>query len=210
MQLRTATATLALLVALAPAAAHAQSSSTGTTGGAAMTQGSATGVNQVGEAEATHAKRTMATGALSLLSSRIALEKAKDDDLKEFARFEVAEQEGIAAVLKSMSSDADATAATGSASAKPAVPSDRELEASLDPAGKEMVEKLRAAKAGASFDRMYLTGQMQGHQQLLQIQEDYLKAGRALDHRNVAILSSGQIREHIALLKDIREDMKED
>jgi putative membrane protein len=205
MQLRTATATLALLVALAPAAAHAQSSSTGTTGGAAMTQGSATGVNQVGEAEATHAKRTMATGALSLLSSRIALEKAKDDDLKEFARFE-----GIAAVLKSMSSDADATAATGSASAKPAVPSDRELEASLDPAGKEMVEKLRAAKAGASFDRMYLTGQMQGHQQLLQIQEDYLKAGRALDHRNVAILSSGQIREHIALLKDIREDMKED
>src|SRR5215468_3503413 len=49
-------------------------------------------------------RETSAIGALSLAVSRIAKEKAETDDLKEFAQLEVAEQETLADVLKSLRS----------------------------------------------------------------------------------------------------------
>jgi len=209
MQFRTATAGLVLMLALAPATVFAQGTGAAGTGGTATPQAAASaGTTQAGDAEATHDQRTLSLGALSLLSSRIALEKAKDDDVKEFARFEVAEQETIAAVLKGMR-EPETTAAAGSASLKPPSPSDADVEAMLDSSGKEQVEKLRAAKAGDAFDKAYLKGQLQAHQQLLQTQEDYLKTGRDRGHRTVAMLAAGQIREHMALLKDIGEDDKD-
>ena len=37
-----------------------------------------------------------------------------------------------------------------------------------------MVEKLRSAQAGAAFDQDYVKGQLDGHNKLLRIQEEYL------------------------------------
>ncbi len=56
----------------------------------------------MGEAEARHAADTLAAGSASLAASRVALNKATDPHVKQFARMEVAEQETIADVLKAM------------------------------------------------------------------------------------------------------------
>jgi putative membrane protein len=50
-------------------------------------------------------------------------------------------------------------------------------QAMLDPAGKEMITKLKAMK-GADFDKAYLMGQLDGHKKLLMIQEDTSRSAR--------------------------------
>lgn len=90
----------------------------------------------MGEAEMKHAKETGMVGSLSLATSRVAEGKASDAMVKKFAAFEVAEQETIADVLMSMKADP--------ASAEGALkkPSEAEVEAMIDPAGKEALAKL--------------------------------------------------------------------
>jgi putative membrane protein len=72
-----------------------------------------------------------------------------------------------------------------------------------------MMQSLQQAKAGADFDRMYIQGQIQGHQELLQIQERYLQANsRNREHVNVAKLARGHIKEHLAMLQDIQKELR--
>jgi putative membrane protein len=71
-----------------------------------------------------------------------------------------------------------------------------------------MVQKLQQA-SGAEFDRMYLQGQIQGHRDLLQVQERYLQSNaQNREHMNLAKMARTQIREHIALLEDMQKSMK--
>src|SRR4051812_12329048 len=58
--------------------------------------------NRIGSSEERHIMDTMSAGSMSLLASRAAVKKVRNDDVKEFAEFEVAEQETIADVLMSM------------------------------------------------------------------------------------------------------------
>ncbi len=95
------------------------------------------------DAEKKHAEMTKMTGALSLATSRVALMNASGEMLKMFAKFEVAEQETIADILMSMTVDKVEGALK--------VPTDAEVEAMLDPAGKDMVTKLRGMKAPTSI-----------------------------------------------------------
>jgi putative membrane protein len=78
----------------------------------------------------------------------------------------------------------------------------------MDQKAQEMVRKLQQAKAGAEFDRDYVQGQIMGHRELLDIQEDYLKSGKNREHVNVAKLARGQIKEHLALLQDIETELR--
>ncbi len=154
----------------------------------------------MGEAEARHAADTSTVGLMSLETSRIALKKAQHPKVKEFAQFEVAEQETIADVLKSMRDQS--TPASGQVKA----PSAEVTQTNLDAKGKQMVEKLQKAEA-AAFDREYVQGQIQGHEQLLQIQETYLKSGKDRENLNVTKLMRGQIKEHLALLQDLEKQL---
>ena len=61
---------------------------------------------------------TMAVGSMSLVASRVALSKVQDEDVKQFATFEVAEQETIADVLTSMMDPSKATGTRAVNSAK--------------------------------------------------------------------------------------------
>jgi len=151
-------------------------------------------------AEMDYIQHTMAIGSLSLAVSRIAEQKARFPRLKEFAQFEVAEQETVADVLKSLQNPGPVTGAV-----KP--PSEAELEEHLDPSGRDALQKMRAAQVGATFDRDYLDAQTEGHEQLLRIQEDYLKSARNLDSVNVAKLARGMIKEHLQLLANIKSEM---
>ncbi|ACL55132.1 DUF4142 domain-containing protein [Methylobacterium nodulans] len=158
---------------------------------------------RMGEAEAKHAADTLAAGSLALAASRIALKKAKDDDVKQFAQFEVAEQETIADVLKAMRDPS--TPASGQVKA----PSEPEVTGQIDSRGKATLDKLEQAKAGPAFDAEYIKGQIEGHQSLLKIQEDYLATGKDRENLGAAKLARGMIKEHLALLSDIKKDLKE-
>jgi putative membrane protein len=176
------------------------------------------GMNQVGQVEMDHMLRTMRAGTMSLETSKIAEGKAQHPRVKQFAAFETAEQQTISEVLKSMQdtmSTASTEAAsrgsstattTGSTAAQAgAIPA---VVPGMDQKAQEMVRKLQQAKAGAEFDRDYVQGQIMGHRELLDIQEDYLKSGKNREHVNVAKLARGQIKEHLALLQDIETELR--
>jgi putative membrane protein len=180
-----------VLVALAAAVGHpsfAQTQSDPTPGGDAG-------------ADEQYIQETSAAGSFSLAASRLAQEKAQTDDLKEFAQLEVAEQEILANVLKSLRDPSGLIDGT----VKP--PSDTELEQHLDRRGREGLEKMRAAPAGTEFDREYLAAQATGHLELLRIQETYLNSGRNRDFINVAKLARGMVKEHLQLLADIESEI---
>jgi putative membrane protein len=152
---------------------------------------------QMSQADMQHLQQTLMVGSVALQTSEIALQKAEDDEVKQFARFEADEQKGLAEVLRSMMEPAG----TASAQGAPAQPQ-------MDQKHAQMVQKLQQAKAGEEFDKMYVDGQIEGHQELLQIQEAYLKSNpRSREHMNVAKLARGHIKEHIAVLQDLKDDL---
>ncbi len=145
-----------------------------------------------------HIKDTLTIGSLSLMLSRIALPKINNSQLKQFAQFEIAEQETVADVLNAIRTNA---APNGSVP----TPSDADVMKNLDEAGKATIEKMRGLRAGAEFDREYHRQEVEGHQKLLEIQEAYLKAPDDLDATNAAKLARGMIKEHLALLEDMQK-----
>ena len=149
------------------------------------------------DAQKKHVMDTLAAGSLSLALSRIALTKVKHPMLKQFAGFEVAEQETIANILKQMQMPG------GIPSSAVIPPTETEVASNLDATGKTVVEKMQAMKAGPAFDRDYIKAQVDGHKLLLDIQEAYLKAPDNADETHVAMLAKGMIREHLALLGDL-------
>lgn len=144
--------------------------------------------HQMGEAETKHLQQTLATGSVALETSRIAREKAQNADVKQFAQFEIAEQETIAEILRAM-------VPQGAAAPQP------------DAKGRELLQQAQQAKAGKEFDRDYVAGQIDGHRQLLAIQEDYLKNGRNREHVAIAKLARGMIKEHLTLLETMQKEL---
>lgn len=169
-------------------------------------QGQASAPAQMGQqqsqADGQYVQQVLAAGTISLQTSNFALSKAQHPRVKQFADFEVAEQNTLSEVMHSMA-DPAATSST-STGAQQAASTAPELPQS-DAAAMERMSK---AQAGAAFDKDYVTLQLKGHQDLLAIQERYLKSnGGNRELANVAKLASGQIREHIALLQDIQKEL---
>ncbi|MBV8564240.1 MAG: DUF4142 domain-containing protein [Methylobacteriaceae bacterium] len=142
----------------------------------------------LGDVEKQHLMDTMKTGTLSLEMSKIAVQKASSAKVKEFAQLETAEQETVGDVLKAIKAAA----------------SDMAPAPELDATQTAILQKLQQAK-GTAFDREYVQGQVQGHQELLKVQETYLAAGKHLDSTNVAKLARGMIKEHLTLLQDLEK-----
>lgn len=151
----------------------------------------------VSNAAEAHMKDTLAAGSLSLVLSRIAEPKVKRPMLKQFAGFEIAEQETLADIFKGMKMPG--APPTGTVTA----PTDAELMGNLDAAGKASVEKMRAMKAGPDFDKAYIKAEIDGHRKLLEIQEVFLAKPDTVDQTNVAKLARGMIKEHLMLLTDL-------
>ena len=194
---------LAAAIVTVPALAQSSGSSSTPQAG---TSGGASGMNraggQMGQAEMQHMQQTMQLGMVALETSRIALNKARNEDLKRFANFEVQEQTTLAEVLRSMM-DPGATATTGQSVAN------TQGAMQMDAGARDMLQKLQNQQAGAEFDKAYLDGQLQGHRNLLQAQEQYLQSNpQNREHVNVARLARGQIREHIAMLETIQKTMR--
>ena len=153
------------------------------------------------DAVKTHIKDTMTVGSLSLLVSRIAQAKLKHPMGKQFADFEVAEQDGIADILKGRMTPGIRPMGTIKA------PTDAEAEGNLDAEGKAAVEKFRTLGDGPEFEKAYVQAQIDGHTKLLGIQEAYLKVADDETETAIAKLAQGRIQEHLVILGDIQKHL---
>ncbi|MBM6593416.1 DUF4142 domain-containing protein [Microvirga pudoricolor] len=157
---------------------------------------------QQSQADMQYVQQTLAAGTVSLQQSNFALAKAQHPRVKEFANFEVAEQNTLADVMRSFS-EPSSTAST-SPGARQAASTAPELPA----ADAAVMEKLSKAQPGAAFDKDYVAAQIDGHRKLLAVQETYMKnASGNREALNVAKLASGQIKEHITMLQDLQKEL---
>ncbi|MCB8822940.1 DUF4142 domain-containing protein [Microvirga rosea] len=169
-------------------------------------QGQASAPAQMGQqqsqADHQYIQQTLAAGTVALQASNFAVSKAENPRVKQFATFEVAEQNTLSEVLHSMA-DPAATASTtqGAQQAASTAPDLSQNDAAV-------MERMSKAQAGAAFDKDYVTMQLKGHQDLLAIQERYLQENSGnRELTNVAKLARGQIKEHIALLQDMQKEL---
>jgi putative membrane protein len=197
---------LAAVLVVAPALAQTSgSSSTMPSGSSGSMPMNRTG-GQMSQADMQHMQQTMQLGMVALEASRMAMNKIRNDDLKRFADFEVQEQTTLSEVLRSMM-DPGATAATGSASSQAGQSAMPAMQ--MDPSARDMMQKMQNQQAGPEFDKMYLEAQLQGHRDLLQVQERYLQSNpQNREHMNIAKMARGHIREHIAMLEDMQKTMR--
>jgi putative membrane protein len=127
-------------------------------------------------------QRILAASTFSLTSSEMALQKAQAAPVKAFAQFEANEQRATMQAMKL---------------AGVAIPS----EVPMDAQKMQMAQQLRALD-GTQFDRMYVQGQVTGHQELLQLHQTLLTSGTR-EEQIIATLSVASIQQHIAMLQAI-------
>ncbi|WP_201859538.1 DUF4142 domain-containing protein [Microvirga soli] len=154
------------------------------------------------QADRQYIQQALALGTVSLQQSNFALSKAQNPRVKQFAEFEVGEQNLLAEIMHSFA-DPNATAST-TRGAQAAASTAPELPAK----DAQAMERLSKAEAGAAFDKDYVALQIQGHQELLKLQESYLKQGSGnRETTNVAKLARGQIQEHLTMLQDMQKEL---
>ncbi len=129
---------------------------------------------------------------LSLASSKIAVDRARKADAREFAGFELTEAIAVTTVLKQLGTK---------------VPSmDEKAQATLD--------KIRAAPPGAAFDRAYIDAQYENHVFLRDLATAYL--GNApqnpddmaeMQGRHLATLALATFKEHVLITHRIAHEL---
>jgi putative membrane protein len=118
-------------------------------------------------------------GGFSLQTSQLAMERARNKRLRDFAQLEANEQIAVAAAMG---------ATPGS------VP--------LRPDHAAMLQEL-AAMSGSRFDTMYLQGQIAGHRELLALNEPIARGGSGGREQAVALISVPAIQTHLYMLQGI-------
>jgi putative membrane protein len=168
--------------------------------GAAGGSPAAVAGQQQTQADRDYVTQTLAAGTVSLQASNFAVTKAQHPRVKHFSEFEIGEQNTLADVLHSFA-EPSTTASTGAAQAASTAPV-------LSQQASAMMEKLSRAQPGSAFDRDYIAGQIQGHQELLSIQERYVQGGSPNSElTTIARLAQNSIREHLTLLQQIQGEL---
>ena len=156
---------------------------------------------QQSQADRQYIQQALALSTVSLQQSNFALSKAQDPRVKQFAEFEIGEQNNLTDILHSFA-DPAATAST-SAGAKASASTAPELSQE----DSATMERLSKAQPGAAVDREYVAMQIQGHQKLLKLQETYLQNSGSREMTNIAKLARGQIKEHLAMLEVMQKEL---
>lgn len=138
-------------------------------------------------------RMTLMVGALAKQASELAAQKAANPKVKQFAGFEVSEQTALAQALTGQQSP-------------PAPPLGDKHAASLT--------SLQGV-SGADFDKAYIKAQIEGHAELLGIQDAFLLGkGQdtasllASDTARMATLAKAVIQMHMAMLKDLNDTVR--
>jgi predicted outer membrane protein len=144
----------------------------------------------------------LALSTVSLQQSNFAHSKAQNPRVKQFAEFEIAEQNLLTDIMHSFA-DPNATASTTQGAQQSAATAPE-----LPQKDAQAMERLSKAEPGAAFDKDYVALQIEGHQQLLKLQESHLQqASGNREMANLAKLARGQIKEHLALLQDMQKEL---
>ena len=123
---------------------------------------------------------------LSLVTSQIAVNKATNKYAKEFAGFELEEAKAVTSVLKDLGTPVPAMNAKAQAT----------------------LTKIKTA-TGAAFDKAYIQAQLDNHEFLRDLAQNYLKnsVGKTSpaesQTRHLATLALAVFKEHVALTKQI-------
>jgi putative membrane protein len=150
--------------------------------------------------EAVFVAEAISLTSLSLLTSQLAEQRNDVPKLKRFADLEVAEQSNFIPVLLQFRDRARSDHSSTS------IPADQ-LEGNLNSRARRTFVDMRGMTAGSNFSRTYFLLQSNIHQQLLNLEERYLKSGTELGLINIVKLSDVLMREHLALLLEIKTDM---
>ena len=123
---------------------------------------------------------------LSAKASRLAVDKASDPKIKQFANFELREAVAVTAIIEGLNTS---------------VPP-------MDYSGRDLLEKLQTAE-GTDFDKTYIAAELANHEFLRDLTESYLSnanghADMAERHgRDLASLALTAFKEHVVLSKGI-------
>ena len=139
-----------------------------------------------GEAAEKYLQKTLQIGALALATSKIAQEKATNAWVKRFANYETSEQEGIANVFSTLGGEPPAQAT------------------------EDRLSKVRDLRglSGERFEESYLQDQHDGHEQLLHIQDEFIKTGDEPMIADMAKLIRNRVEEHLNLIAAIRGELR--
>jgi putative membrane protein len=137
--------------------------------------------------DADYVTQTLTVGTLALRTSEIGAQKAQNAAVKEFATLEVAEQQTIATVLS----------ATEAGKTPPELPP--EMQARVD--------ELNTMEAGPEFDMAYVNGQIEGHQQLLEIQQRLSGNTDPTVEVITAKLAEQAVMSHLAFLNHLQGEL---
>ena len=122
-------------------------------------------------------------GDFATATSELAVSKATHPSVKAFANLEIAEQ---AATARAFGSQPGA--------------------AGLTEAHAAMLAQLEAAE-GAEFDMMYIEGQITGHEELLQIHQNYARNGDDPMARGASMVGVTGIQTHLVMLQSIERSL---
>ena len=130
---------------------------------------------------------------ISLATSRIAKEKATQANTKEFAGFEFEEAVAVLTVLKNLKTPTPA----------------------IEAKQQETLDKIETTTPGADFDKAYIKAQLENHEELYALADDYLNNSDAnttdpaeQQGRNLATLSRAVFKEHVLICKRISSELQ--
>ena len=132
---------------------------------------------------AAYAAQTLQVGTLAKTTSQVALSISKNPFIRRFAVSEIAEQ---TAVSQSLTSDFNPP------------------PAALTAAQQQIIAALQALR-GPAFDEAFVKAQLQGPEQLLAFQQEFLAGDTdpAADFVHVALIATAFIQTHLALLQGL-------
>ena len=136
--------------------------------------------------------KAAASDMFEVASSKIALRRSHNPDIKHFAQMMIDAHTKTTAGLKA------AIAASGQALTPPAaLPSD--LQAKID--------DLNKAPA-ADFDKLFMTDQADGHQAALDLMQRYAKDGDVAQIKAFAADTAPKVQEHLTMAKSLRDGLR--
>lgn len=130
--------------------------------------------------------KVLGPAELSLATSQIAVSKATQKNAKEFAGFELTEAISVTSVLKDLGTPVPA----------------------MDAKAKATLAKIKTAPAGSAFDKAYIAAQLENHEFLRDLAQNYLSKGKIAgaaesQTRHLATLALAVFKEHVAITKRI-------
>ena len=134
------------------------------------------------------AKDALGDMAFALATSQLAMQKGQSPLVRTFAQMEAEEQTAFT----------EARRMAGLPLPSPSM---------MDSNEQRLMQQLQSASAGAEFDRMFIEGQIKGHQELLNTHSAIAQSGATKEERMLGTVAVPAIKSHLSMLAGIQQQM---